>query len=71
MRSRKLRDAAYTLVVNAERRLRAAAEYGYAGTDKMSLAPPLAILGADLEELLDILRRSAIVALGAWRTRSA
>ncbi|WP_437481893.1 hypothetical protein WME75_39770 [Sorangium sp. So ce1014] len=32
-RSRKLRDAAYTLVVHAERRLRAAAEY--AGTDKM------------------------------------
>ncbi|XYH95034.1 hypothetical protein ACMHYB_45645 [Sorangium sp. So ce1128] len=35
LRSRKLRDAAYTLVVNAERRLRAAAEYWYAGTDKM------------------------------------
>ncbi|WP_437825259.1 ATPase [Sorangium sp. So ce1153] len=34
LRSRKLRDAAYTLVVNAERRLRAAAEYWYAGTDK-------------------------------------
>jgi hypothetical protein len=35
------------------------------------LAPPLAILGADLEELLDIVLRSAIVALGAQRTRSA
>ncbi|WP_437648863.1 ATPase [Sorangium sp. So ce362] len=34
-RARKVRDAAYTLVVTAERRLRAAAEYWYAGTDKM------------------------------------
>jgi hypothetical protein len=28
-------DAAYTLVVHVERRLRGAAEYWYAGTDKM------------------------------------
>ncbi|WP_437335427.1 ATPase [Sorangium sp. So ce394] len=34
-RARKLRDAAYTLVMHAERRLRAAAEYWYAGTDRM------------------------------------
>jgi hypothetical protein len=35
LRARKLRDAAYTLVMNTERRLRTAAEYWYAGTDKM------------------------------------
>jgi hypothetical protein len=43
LRSRKLRDAAYTLVVNAERRLRAAAEYWYAGTDKMKAYAPFPI----------------------------
>ncbi|WP_438002706.1 hypothetical protein WME89_27510 [Sorangium sp. So ce321] len=43
LRSRKLRDAAYTLVVNAERRLRAAAEYWYAGTDKMKDYAPFPV----------------------------
>lgn len=33
--ARKLRDAAYTLVLNTERRLRAAADYWYGGTDKL------------------------------------
>ncbi|AUX28249.1 MULTISPECIES: ATPase [Sorangium] len=42
-RSRKLRDAAYTLVVHAERRLRAAAEYWYAGTDKMKDYAPFPV----------------------------
>jgi hypothetical protein len=46
-RSRKLRDAAYTLVVHAERRLRAAADYWYAGTDKLKdYAPFPAARGA-------------------------
>ena len=35
LRARKLRDAAYTLVMNIERRLRTAAEYWFAGTDTM------------------------------------
>ncbi|MGK4006798.1 ATPase [Sorangium sp. So ce1036] len=43
VRSRKLRDAAYTLVVNAERRLRAAAEYWYAGTDKVKDYAPFPV----------------------------
>ncbi|WP_437836990.1 hypothetical protein [Sorangium sp. So ce1153] len=42
-RSRKLRDAAYTLVAHAERRLRAAAEYSYAGTDKMKDYAPFPV----------------------------
>ncbi|WP_437308662.1 hypothetical protein [Sorangium sp. So ce388] len=42
-RSRKLRDAAYTLVAHAERRLRAAAEYWYAGTDKMKDYAPFPV----------------------------
>ncbi|WP_434041900.1 MULTISPECIES: ATPase [Sorangium] len=42
-RSRKLRDAAYTLVVHAERRLRAAAEYWYAGTDRMKDYAPFPV----------------------------
>ncbi|KYG02592.1 ATPase [Sorangium cellulosum] len=42
-RSRKLRDAAYTLVVHAERRLRAAAEYWYAGTDTMKDYAPFPV----------------------------
>ncbi|KYG01928.1 ATPase [Sorangium cellulosum] len=42
-RSRKLRDAAYTLVVLAERRLRAAAEYWYAGTDTMKDYAPFPV----------------------------
>ncbi|WP_437934709.1 ATPase [Sorangium sp. So ce341] len=42
-RSRKLRDAAYTLVVHAERKLRAAAEYWYAGTDKMKDYAPFPV----------------------------
>ncbi|WP_437993702.1 ATPase [Sorangium sp. So ce145] len=42
-RSRKLRDAAYTLVVHAERRLRAAAEYWYAGTDKLKDYAPFPV----------------------------
>ncbi|WP_437317452.1 hypothetical protein [Sorangium sp. So ce385] len=42
-RARKLRDAAYTLVVHAERRLRAAAEYWYAGTDKMKDYAPFPV----------------------------
>lgn len=33
--ARKLRDGVYTLVINTERRLRAAAEYWYAGTDRL------------------------------------
>ncbi|XXX79319.1 ATPase [Sorangium sp. So ce134] len=43
LRSRKLRDAAYTLVVNAERRLRAAAEYWYAGTATMKDYAPFPV----------------------------
>ncbi|WP_437955193.1 ATPase [Sorangium sp. So ce119] len=42
-RARKLRDAAYTLVVHAERRLRAAAEYWYAGTDRMKDYAPFPV----------------------------
>ncbi|XYI02178.1 hypothetical protein ACMHYB_21325 [Sorangium sp. So ce1128] len=42
-RSRKLRAAAYTLVVRAEQRLRAAAEYWYAGTDKMKDYAPFPV----------------------------
>ncbi|XYH94197.1 ATPase [Sorangium sp. So ce1128] len=42
-RSRKLRDAAYTLIVHAERRLRAAAEYWYAGTDRMKACAPFPV----------------------------
>ncbi|WP_437285102.1 ATPase [Sorangium sp. So ce406] len=42
-RTRKLRDAAYTLVVHAERRLRAAAEYWYAGTDRMKDYAPFPV----------------------------
>lgn len=34
-RARRLRDAAYTLVIRTERRLRAAADYWYRGTDRM------------------------------------
>ncbi|WP_437337378.1 ATPase [Sorangium sp. So ce394] len=42
-RARKLRDAAYTLVMHAERRLRAAAEYWYAGTDRMKDYAPFPV----------------------------
>ncbi|WP_437478057.1 ATPase [Sorangium sp. So ce1014] len=42
-RARKLRDAAYTLVVHAERRLRTATEYLYAGTDKMKDYAPFPV----------------------------
>jgi hypothetical protein len=38
--ARKLRDAAYTLVLRAERRIRAAAEYWYEGTDKLKPYAP-------------------------------
>ena len=34
LRARKLRDAAYTLVIKTERRIRDAAEYWYGGTEK-------------------------------------
>jgi hypothetical protein len=34
-RARRLRDAAYTLMIRTERRLRAAADYWYRGTDRM------------------------------------
>ncbi|WP_129346326.1 ATPase [Sorangium cellulosum] len=55
VRSRKLRDAAYTLVVHAERRLRAAAEYWYTGTDKVKDYAPFPVsrgasAGAEEEE---------------------
>lgn len=45
--ARKVRDGAYTLMVNTERRIRAAAEYWYGGTEKMKeYAPYVAPSGA-------------------------
>ena len=38
--ARKVRDAAYTLVFRVERRIRAAAEYWYSGTDKLKPYAP-------------------------------
>jgi len=45
--ARQLRNGIYTLVLNTERRIRAAAEYWYGGTEKMKeYAPYVAPVGA-------------------------